>query len=286
MALPVTALPATKGDLPVASGSSIRVLPVGTDGQVLTADSGESLGVKWADASGGSGTQSKWAPWVPPASPHAMNDEFDDSSLSGSWTEWDASGLNLLTVAEDSYGLKLTHTDHPTSGENIAGIFRALGADDEYELVTHVALAIPFGNTTQAGIALLENPSGAPTTSDALCLMIRATNVGMTNIAVYRFSDYKTFAFSTPGTVDQKSLSAYLCFQWKASTGKYSAYFSFDGVGWLRIVADTAHGMAAAPGYVGLVANTELTMIARYEFFRVRSGASGIYNVMPTPLGG
>ena len=42
----------TKGDL-AAYGTAVDRLAVGTNGQVLTADSGETLGVKWADASGG-----------------------------------------------------------------------------------------------------------------------------------------------------------------------------------------------------------------------------------------
>lgn len=46
----------TKGDL-IVFGKKNERLPVGTNGQVLTADSAQSLGVKWATpASGGSGT--------------------------------------------------------------------------------------------------------------------------------------------------------------------------------------------------------------------------------------
>jgi len=44
----------TKGDLLAFSTADAR-LPVGTDGQVLAADSSEALGVKWADAGSGSG---------------------------------------------------------------------------------------------------------------------------------------------------------------------------------------------------------------------------------------
>lgn len=43
----------TKGDLLVVSGGTIKRLPVGTDDQVLTADSAEAAGVKWATGGGG-----------------------------------------------------------------------------------------------------------------------------------------------------------------------------------------------------------------------------------------
>ncbi len=55
----ITSVPiTTKGDLMVF-GSSITRLPVGTNGQVLTADSTQTLGVKWA-AGGGGGSQTPW----------------------------------------------------------------------------------------------------------------------------------------------------------------------------------------------------------------------------------
>jgi hypothetical protein len=46
----------TKGDVWGYSTTNARI-PVGTDGQVLTADSAQVLGVKWATPSGGSGTR-------------------------------------------------------------------------------------------------------------------------------------------------------------------------------------------------------------------------------------
>jgi hypothetical protein len=43
---------ATKGDLAVYNGSALARLPVGTDGQVLLADSGEATGLRWGTNTG------------------------------------------------------------------------------------------------------------------------------------------------------------------------------------------------------------------------------------------
>jgi glutathionyl-hydroquinone reductase len=45
----------TKGDLLVYGADGLQRLPVGEDGQVLTADSSTHAGIKWADAEGGVG---------------------------------------------------------------------------------------------------------------------------------------------------------------------------------------------------------------------------------------
>lgn len=45
----------TKGDIHGYSTTNTRI-PIGSDTQVLTADSGEALGLKWADAGGGGGS--------------------------------------------------------------------------------------------------------------------------------------------------------------------------------------------------------------------------------------
>jgi hypothetical protein len=45
----------SKGALITSTGSAVDDLTVGTDGFVLTADSAQTLGIKWAAPSGGGG---------------------------------------------------------------------------------------------------------------------------------------------------------------------------------------------------------------------------------------
>lgn len=52
---PKLAIPTTKGDL-LGYGSDVDRVPVGSNGQVLTADSTQALGIKWAAAPSSSAT--------------------------------------------------------------------------------------------------------------------------------------------------------------------------------------------------------------------------------------
>ena len=79
----------TKGDLIVFDGSNNVRVPVGTNSQTLVADSTQSLGIKWADASSGGGggeTTTLSYPDLPPNSPSEWDDEFDSTTLNSSWT--------------------------------------------------------------------------------------------------------------------------------------------------------------------------------------------------------
>jgi hypothetical protein len=83
----------TKGDIIVSNGTDNVRVPVGTNGQVLEADSAETLGIKWATPSGGgsSVTISTTAPATPTAGDLWWNP--DDGALSiyyddGSSAQW------------------------------------------------------------------------------------------------------------------------------------------------------------------------------------------------------
>jgi hypothetical protein len=84
----------TKGDILVATGAStLTKLAVGTNGHVLTADSAEASGVKWAAASGGGGLSSSTLLVFTPTSsePPASNYATFDTRNSIAVLDFDAS---------------------------------------------------------------------------------------------------------------------------------------------------------------------------------------------------
>ena len=88
----------TKGDVYGYDTADARV-SVGADGQVLTADSAQALGVKWAPSGGGGGGGAVPA-WmshladrtVGGETVHADDDEFDDASIAAAWSNVAISG--------------------------------------------------------------------------------------------------------------------------------------------------------------------------------------------------
>jgi hypothetical protein len=106
----------TKGDLFTYSSSSAR-LPVGTDGFVLTADSTQTTGLKWAAASGGGSNQFNVTPDTHVAGVPAFvaNDEFEGVSLdtagtrftgAKAWTQRNFTGVASATLEAGALFLK------------------------------------------------------------------------------------------------------------------------------------------------------------------------------------
>jgi hypothetical protein len=121
---------AAKGDLIVGTApDTAAILTAGTNGKVLTADDGETTGLKWAVGA------AIWTPDTPPTSPHADDDEFD--ALAG-WTT--LGSLDTLNVSDFT---SKVHIVKNTSGSRIDGIYKA-------------APSVPFTVTCRISDALYE----------------------------------------------------------------------------------------------------------------------------------
>jgi len=119
----------TKGDLIVSDGTNNVRIPVGTNNYVLTADSAQASGVKWAVGSGGSGTV---------------------TSVGGTGT---VNGLTLTGTVTTSGNLTLGGTLDLSSPPAIGGTTPAAG--------THTTLSLT-GTTNQVSSVAVSSDPAAP----------------------------------------------------------------------------------------------------------------------------
>lgn len=102
----------TKGDVFVYSTVAAR-LPVGTNGQVLTADSAQALGVKWAAAGGGGGADARISSFP---STFAVNPSCAGTTAAGQL----AIGDGATVLGDSSFTLAIGAGASATGAETIA----------------------------------------------------------------------------------------------------------------------------------------------------------------------
>lgn len=225
-----------------------------------------------------------WNPKALPASPNAKDDEFSDGSVDVKWTEYDPT--SILTVTEDSYGLKFVVTDDPGSSDAVVGLRQAIPSSDEFEIVARITIASSLSNYMVGGIFLAEDIATNPTTAPLFMAQLRLSGGGQDLIEMTNYTN-RTAWSSTAALVEVRTDTIYLAMQWKASTSRVCVWFSHTGVDWTRLSpADYDPTTVTTASYMGVFANGyNLAGNVRAEFFRVREAASGIINVAPPMQG-
>jgi len=205
-------------------------------------------------------TGSRYDPFAKPASPDAQDDEFDNSSLAGAWTEYDFG--SKLTVSEDARGLLFTHT----GGSVFAYIMKALPAGNG-TLTTYTSLNVEYSeaNNITAGIVLAQ---GTANTSDlATFYLVSAAGMART-VAFDTYNDYSAAGYSNLATQTVETGRAGMFLRLRRTSTTYAADFSTDGIGWTRIYSGT---LPFTPAYMGLVMGNNAgatTHYARFQYFR------------------
>lgn len=260
----------TKGDL-IVRGSSTTRLGVGGDNQILTADSSQSLGVRWATATGSGGVAGNitntGASGSEPGSPAAGDlylptDGYYVERYSGSaWVPWGpiyamtkppvVSGWTWLnqgtSTATDLSGGGIFLASPAAGGENLHGLYRSLPGSGAWT-VTAYLLQRPGFNINAYGLFLRNSSSGNVTV-----FFQRSNN----NYSFWDYTNATTYAGS-PAASDANGIVVGPW--WRIAddgTGSGTArtyQTSADGQHWFT-VATVGHGGYITPDQIGVGCN-------------------------------
>ena len=219
---------------------------------------------------GGNGVFSKWEPDAPPASPDALDDEFDDASFSGDWTETDFGSRQ--TVAEDERGVVLTNP----SSAGIAGVWKAIPAGD-FTIVSKLSLSALPANFAGAGLALWQDATSS--SGDIELLRFLYSTNGVRRMLVTRYSQWDTFSATLATTPVVGNFDTHLYLRIRRTGTTISRDHSTDGIGWTRLFSAVP---TFTPTHFGLWADgsSGADQNAIFSFFRYKASDVGLGGIM------
>ena len=208
----------------------------GQAGKVPVVNSTET-GLIFTTISGSGGSIDIYLPLASPASSNSFDDEFNDNSLSSSWTEFDPD--SILTISETTYGLEMSQDDN---GEKVIGIYKSVPSSSEFTIWTKPQILTPHDKGFKAGIFLCEH-STITTTSD---MWVFNLGKGINSyIQIERMNSYNDFY----GNYLNSEIPAFfngLYFRLRIQKQTSTAYawldVSSDGISWNNMSAKLEGG--------------------------------------------
>lgn len=264
-----------KGDLAGGTGANTAArLAVGTNGQVLTADSAETTGLKWAAGGSGAPTTAKYlttaadaglsaeivipglagSPDKLPTSPSAGDDEFDTTDTTDPMTGWTTlgilDGLNINSHTLSHLYLKKA----ANANTRVDGIYKA--ATVPFTITAKVSAHTVRADYSRAGIFI-----GAATPGDI-------ETCGLVHSGIHYQGEVLDMAAPTTLTATIAAVSFFAtsavgaarALPWYfriivASSTDVTYQISYDGVFWYSLIANRNPGFTV--GSAGLFVNPQ-----------------------------
>jgi len=251
----------TKGDL-IVHGSTTDRLPVGSNAQVLTADSTQTLGVKWATPAAG-GNPMHDPRWYRDSAADARDDEFNDGSLDGAWSTVEPASPHI-TLTERYDVLKVKHPGGG-AGAEIHGLVRAYSPAGDFNIQAGFNPFTDNGqNFNMFGIVASTNAThGAGSQVTALI----QHSGGSILARLSKFTNWGTEGTNVNPAITAQSYY-HIRLEYVSATGVWTMRYSIDAIEWTAISTVTSTLTIA---YVGLAITTwgggaVLTNV--YDYFR------------------
>lgn len=263
-----------KGDLIVGTAADTAArLAVGSNGQVLTADSSQTGGVKWSTPATGSGT-SRDRRWNVGAS-ETSYDEFSSGSIGGSWVRVDdTGGSGRLTWAQSDDLLIATNTGGDTSNQfsalmiPLTSVGGSLATGDAF--ITCLRLASNGANYVFGGILFADG-----VTFGAGKQVVATSHVGGSSSDHYlrSYTNYTTLGTSVSQLSGVQLGTSYFVRLVYLGGTTWRRDISYDDILWLKGTATLT--LTITPTHVGFLDTsfgTATTNQISYEFLRRVAG--------------
>jgi len=261
----------TKGDL-LTYGTALARLGVGANGQVLTADSAQATGVKWATPSSGSGyPPERWC--IPKGADEGFDDEFDDGSIDADWVAVDVSGkANTWYEVSGIKGLSVLIPGSKGTWK-YSGKLRAFSeVSTPFYIETALNLMSPSQTYPSLGLIMADGVTVA--SGNQFSFTFHANN----NYLVHSLSTgYNANSSTASISLSPNKMGGIIYLRMACTAANtWSLYYSFDGVVWLDAFGSLSKTLT--PTYFGVCdaaydGNPDSAWAGRFLYFRARSGS-------------
>jgi hypothetical protein len=219
-------------------------------------------------------SQGNWDPDLPPVTPSAMDDEFDDDSFdTGLWTEFDSGAIQAIAEAGET--LVLSRAANATA--ILTGIRQALPAGS-FTFAIKVQVDLDsldgFGELALAGLVLWENATGDDNKAVLWGMGCKGSGAAPLNgFALAHWTGHDDL-IAVPSFVSSITAGqgVYLRARYNAVSNTFKFDYSTDGETWSGGgVADTPPDFTPAHIGIGLVNRSGDAFAGTFDFFRYRA---------------